>query len=226
MKRRSALVLVLAGLAGCASPRGDVPVPVPAPSTAPSPGDLLWPVREAALGAGFCFTLVQGLIPSEVAGRLGGEELERVEWLRLVAGGDGERGGPGRYFIGVARIGGWSLIVEDNGSLGVTQKAVSPLSEGGVVLAYRGEAEGGGRLLVVRDGDLDLDYDFRQPDRWGGLRPGDYLPEMRAAGVIGGTAVTQPTGPALAFLAARSGVALTRELVTGRTYLLVTVPKV
>ncbi|MEV6303728.1 DUF6461 domain-containing protein [Actinoplanes sp. NPDC051861] len=223
MRRRSALTLfALAGLAGCSEPGAAVPVPSSEPSTA----DYQWPRWESGLGAGFCFTLVEDLTPAEVVERLGGEELERVEWLRLVAAGDGEQAGADRYFLGVARIDDWSVIVEDNGSLGVTQRLVSPLSRDGRVLAYRGDAEGAGRLLVLRNGDLELDFDSRQPDRWGGLRPGDYMPAMRAAGLLGGSTVTHPTGPALAFLAGQTGVSLTRELLAERTYLLVTVPKV
>lgn len=198
---------------------------MPTPSTSPAAGDYRWPLDETGLASGFCFTLVQGLKPREVLEVLGGEELERIEWLRLVAAGDGERAGAARYFIGVARVGDWSVIVEDNGSLGVTQGLVSPLSADSRVLSYRGDAEGAGRLLVLRDGELELDFDSREPDRWGGMRPGDHMAAMRSAGLVGGTTVTQPTGPALAFLAEQTGVALTRELLTGLTYLLVTVPK-
>lgn len=219
-RRNALLLLTVAGLAGCSAPSAAVPVP-----GNPAAVDHLWPLREPGLASGFCFTLVRGLKPHQVIERLGGEELERIEWLRLVAAGDGERAGAGRYFVGVARVGDWSLIVEDNGSLGVTQRLVSPLSDGGRVLAYRSDAEGAGRLLVLRDGDLELDFDSRTPDRWGGMHPGAYMSAMRSAGLVGGTTVTQPTGPALAFLAEQTGVELTRELLTEMTYLLVIVPE-
>jgi hypothetical protein len=221
VNRRSAFLLLtaVAGLAACSKPTKAVPTPGASP-------DFSWPAGDPALASGFCFTLVNGLTPAQVIERLNGTELERIDWAQMVAAGDGERARADRCFIGVARIDDWSLIVEDNGSLGVTQRLVRPLSEEGLVMAYRGDAEGAGRLLVLRDGDLELDFDSRRPEKWGGSRPGAYMPAMRSAGLAGGTAVTHPTGPALAFLAGQTGVALTRELLAERTYLLVTVPTV
>ena len=181
--------------------------------------------RDSGLDAGFCFTLVADLKPYQVIERLGGKELERVEWHQLVGPGDGEVDASRRYFVGLARIGDWTLIVEDAGELGVTEEIVRPLSEGRSVLAYRSDATGRGRLLVLENEQVLLDFDSETPERWGGSRPGDFVPAMRASGLLGGTDVTEPTGPALAFLAARTGVALTREQLIERTYVLVTVPK-
>ncbi|WP_433827863.1 DUF6461 domain-containing protein [Actinoplanes sp. CA-015351] len=223
MKRRSTLLLVaLAGLAGCA----DAGATMPDVSASAVPADgYTWPLRESDLAAGFCFTLVQDLTPNQVIDRLGGKELERVEWPQLVGPGDGEADASQRYFIGVARLGDWTVIVEDAGELGVTGELVRPLSKGRSLLAYRSDAAGHGRLLVLQDGEVLLDFDSVTPERWGGSRPGDFVPAMRAAGLLGGTDVTEPTGPALSFLADRTGVALTRAQLTERTYLLVTVPK-
>ncbi|GLY07309.1 DUF6461 domain-containing protein [Actinoplanes sp. NBRC 101535] len=223
MKRRAVLLLLAAtGLASCADPEPAEP----RTGVSSAAADYLWPVHSRELGQGFCFTLVQGLTPVEVVARLGGTELERVEWQRLVGPGDGERGDTGRFFLGVTRAGDdWSLIVEDNGALGVTESLVEPLSAGSTVLAYYSDAEEHGRLLALRDGDVVLDFDSGTPDRWGGSRPGDFVPAMRAAGLIGGTGVTGPTGPALAFLDGQTGVRLTHDFLAERTYLLVTVPK-
>ncbi|MEU4422909.1 DUF6461 domain-containing protein [Actinoplanes sp. NPDC024001] len=223
MNRRSTLLLfALAGLAGCSAPGAAVPPASPSPGAAP---DFGWPSRDPALSSGFCFTLVHGLAPAQVIEQLGGTELERVEWLRLVGGGDGEQGRTDRFFVGVARIGEYSLIVEDNGALGVTQSLVSPLSEGGVVAGYRSDAAGRGRLLVLRDEDLVLDYDSAVPTRLGGSRPAEFQAALRAVGLVGDTTVTDPTRAALAFLSEQTGVPLTRDLLAERTYLLVTVPK-
>ncbi|WP_328464027.1 DUF6461 domain-containing protein [Actinoplanes sp. NBC_00393] len=227
MNRRSTLLLVaLAGLAGCSAPGVAVSAASPSSSVAP---DFGWVERDPALASGFCFTLVQGLTPVEVAERLGGTELERVEWVRLVSGGDGEQAGTDRYFIGVARIGDWSLIVEDNGALGVAQKVISPLSAGRTVLVYRSDAAGRGRLLALRDEELALDYDSGAPGTTTGTGLAEFQPALRAVGLVGDatvtSAVTEPTVPALEFLAEQTGVPLTRAQLTERTYLLVTVPK-
>ncbi|BBH65461.1 hypothetical protein ACTI_21460 [Actinoplanes sp. OR16] len=223
MRRRSALLLLaVAGLAGCSGAGTDEP---DVTASAVPAADLIWPLRDAGLSSGFCFTLVRDLKPNQVIERLGGKELERVEWHQLVGPGDGEVDASQRYFVGLARIGDWTLIAEDAGDLGVTEEIVRPLSEGRSLLAYRSDAGRRGRLLVLEDGQVLLDFDSQTPERWGGSRPGDFVPAMRAAGLLGGTDVTEPTGPALSFLTAQTGVALTREQLTGRTYVLVTVPK-
>lgn len=196
------------------------------PSVGPSP-DFGWPARSEDLSHGFCFTLVRGVKPYDLIERLGGEELQRVEWHRVVGPGDGEAGVRNRYFIGIARVGDWSVIVEDNGALGVTPEIVEPLSaDGGEVVAYRGGGGGPGRLLVFRDGDLALDLDTSAPGEAAGSDPGDFRSELVTAGLLGGTDVSDPTGPALTFMARRTGVPLTLELLKERTYLLVTVPQV
>ena len=223
MRRRSALLLLtLVPVAGCGSPGSAEPLP--SAGVAPDYG---WPARSPDLTRGFCFTLVRGLRPYELIERLGGDELERVEWHRVVGPGDGEVGARNRFFLGISRIGDWSVIVEDNGTLGVTREIVEPLSaDGGEALAYRGGGGTPGRLMVFRDGDLALDFDTSAPNRIGGARPDEFRSDLQAAGLVGGDGVAEPTAAALAFLAARSGVGLTWELVADLEYLLVTVPQV
>lgn len=222
MRRRLVLLLTLASAAGCGS-SGAAEI---LPSTGPSP-DLGWPARSADLTHGFCFTLVRDIEPYKLIERLGGQELQRVEWHRVIGPGDGEMGVRTRFFVGIARVGKWSLIVEDNGTLGVTRRIVEPLSaDGGEVLAYRGGGGRPGQLMMFRDGDLVLDLDTSMPDEAGGSAAGEFRQDLGRAGLLGGTNVTDPTGPALAFLAARTGVALTAELLQERTYLLVTVPQI
>ncbi|MEV0896924.1 DUF6461 domain-containing protein [Actinoplanes sp. NPDC049802] len=222
MKRRSALLLIaLSGLAGCGSPGAAEPL-----SSAGPPVDYGWPARSADLTHGFCFTLVRGIKPYALIERLGGEELERVEWHRVVGPGDGETGDPERFFVGIASIGEWSILVEDNGTLGVTSSITAPLSEdGGEVIAYRGGGGGPGRLMIFRDGAVVLDLDPATPERADGSGLDEFRSELTASGLLGDTSVTDPTATALGFLAGLTGIALTLELLEDRTYLLVTVPK-
>jgi hypothetical protein len=222
VKRRSVLLLLsLASVAGCGSP--GVAEPLPSTSAAPDYG---WPARSADLTSGFCFTLVRGIKPYDLIERLGGDELERIEWPRVIGPGDGEIGVRSRFFIAIARNEDWSIIVEDNGTLGVTPQIVQPLSAGGgEVFAYRGGGGRPGRLMAFRDGDLALDLDTSAPDRVTGGGVDEYRSDLLAAGLIGGTGPAEPTGPALGFLAARTGVELTEQLMQTNTYLLVTVPQ-
>ena len=223
MRRRSALLLLtLVPVAGCGSPGSAEP----RPSTGTGSPDYGWPTRSADLTSGYCFTLVRGLNPYEIIERLGGDELERVEWHRVVGPGDGEVGDRKRFFIGIGRIGSWSVIAEDNGSLGVTRKIVAPLSKNrGEVLAYRGGGGKPGRLMVFRNGELALDLDTSAPDRLSGAKPEQFRPALHAAGLLGGGSVMEPTASALAFMAARSGIGLTAQLMEDLEYLLVAVPQ-
>jgi Family of unknown function (DUF6461) len=222
VKRRSVLLLLsLAPVAGCGSP--GAAEPLPSASAAPDYG---WPARSADLTRGFCFTLVRGIKPYDLIERLGGDELDRIEWPRVIGPGDGESGVRSRYFIAIARNEDWSIIVEDNGTLGVTPQIVQPLSAGGgEVFAFRGGGGRPGRLMAFRDGDLALDFDTSAPDRMSGSGVADYRSDLLAAGLIGGVGPAEPTAPALSFLAARTGVELTEQLMQTNTYLLVTVPQ-
>ncbi|MFC4066025.1 DUF6461 domain-containing protein [Actinoplanes subglobosus] len=196
---------------------------MPSASAAP---DYSWPARSADLTSGFCFTLVRGIKPYDLIERLGGDELERIEWPRVIGPGDGEVGVRSRYFIAIARNKNWSIIVEDNGTLGVTPQIVQPLSaDGGEVIVYRGGGGAPGRLLDFRDGDLALDLDTSAPDRITGRSVDELRPDLLAAGLIGGAGPAEPTVPALTFIAARTGVELTEQLMKTNTYLLVTVPQ-
>jgi hypothetical protein len=223
VKRRSVLLLLsLASVAGCSSPGSAEPLP----STSAVP-DFGWPARSADLTSGFCFTLVRGIKPYALIERLGGDELERVEWHRVIGPGDGEVGTRSRFFIAIGRVEDWSVIVEDNGTFGITREIVEPLSaDGGEVVAYRGGGGRPGRLMVFRDGDLALDLDTSALDRPTGSSPDEFRSDLLAAGLSGSTATAEPTAAALSFLAARTGVALTAERVEKMTYLLVTVPQV
>jgi hypothetical protein len=167
VKRRSVLLLLpLVSVAGCSSPGSAEPLP----SISAVP-DFGWPARSADLTSGFCFTLVRGIKPYALIERLGGDELERVEWHRVIGPGDGEVGTRSRFFIAIGRVEDWSVIVEDNGTFGITREIVEPLSaDGGEVVAYRGGGGRPGRLMVFRDGDLALDLDTSALDRPTGSR--------------------------------------------------------
>ncbi|MDI6099066.1 DUF6461 domain-containing protein [Actinoplanes sp. NEAU-A12] len=222
MRRRSALLLLtLVPLAGCGASGSAEPL-----ASAGTSADYAWPARNADLTSGFCFTLVRGLTEHQITKRLGGDDLERVDWNRVVRPGDGEAGARKRFFMGIGRVGNWSVIVEDNGTLGVTRELVKSLSKNrGEVLAYRGGGGEPGRLVVFRNGDLALDLDTSAPDRLGGNKPDQFRPTLQATGLLGGPAVTDPTASALAFMAARSGVTLTAQVMQQLEYLLVEVPQ-
>jgi hypothetical protein len=221
VKRRSVLLLLPLAAAGCGSPGAAEP----RPSTSVAP-DFTWPDRHPDLTSGFCFTLVRGIMPYPLIEKMGGDELERVEWQRVLGPGDGEAGVRTRFFVAITRVGNWSIIVEDNGSLGVTPAIVQPLSaKRGLVFGYRGGGGRPGHLMVFRDGDLALDLDTSAPDRATGNRVDEFRPSLLAAGLSGASGPASPTEAALGFLAARTGIKLAEPWLKKLSYLLVAVPK-
>ena len=239
MHRRSLFLLLAAGsLTACGQRATGAAQPHPSsvpPRTAVA-ADYRWFAGERDFGKGFCFTWIKGLTPPQVLERLGATELERVSWQQMVGSGDGEWGGD-RYFFGVARIGDWSLMVEDNGTLGTVDERMAPLSLGGTVIShYRDGGDAGhGRLLVLADGVTALDFDPVAADRLRGSRAAELRPVVDGAGFayarrlrLAGDADgyrAYCVQAAFALTERLTGVPMTRDLLDTKTYLLSTVPR-
>ncbi|GAA2651321.1 hypothetical protein Adu01nite_66540 [Paractinoplanes durhamensis] len=163
-------------------------------------------------GEGYCFTWVRGLVPQQVIKRLDGKELERISWEQLVGSGDGQQPPSFQYFVGIARVDDWSLIVEDNGDLGVTDEIVRPLSAGTTVIAHQRGADGHGRFLQVSDGAVVLDFDP--------IAPATVTTEMAAAGFAPGIDADTSMAAAFALAERLTGEEMTKLLLITRTYLL------
>lgn len=223
MRRRSLFFLLSVGaLAACTPAR--VGSPAAAATTRPAVADDYWWFRLLPdLDNGFTFTWVRDLIPQQVLERLGGKELERVGWQQLVGSGDGQVGTPYRYFIGVARLEGWSLIVEDNSDLGVTESLVRPLSRGTTVVANHHGADGHGRFLLLDDTAVQLDFDPAAPGMLKGSRAAELAPMLTAVGF--GADSDRNTRAAFALAERFTGTEMTQDLLRDRTYLLTAVPR-
>jgi hypothetical protein len=224
--RRRSLVLLLAtgALAACRPRQAGTPAAASTPRAA-SADDYWWFALEPDLTKGFCFTWVKGLTPQQVLDRLGGKELERVTWQQLVGSGDGESGPSDRYFIGVARVEGWSLIVEDNGDLGVTESMVRPLSQGTTVVAHERGPNGHGRFLLVEDTTIALDFDPMAPATPAGSRAAELAPMLASAGFSVGDDPDRPMEAAFALAERLTGTEMTQDLLRTHTYVLTTVPR-
>jgi len=227
VRRRSlALVLTAGLLAGCGPRRAGTPAAAsPARSHPPTADDYWWFALNPDLTKGYCVTWVQGLTPQQVLKRLGGKELERVTWQQLVGSGDGQRGQTDRYYIGVARIDGWSLIIEDNGDLGVTDDLVSELAQGTIAIANQHRPDGHGRFLVLRDGTVELDFDPMTYAERTGTRASELAPMIASAGFGAGDDPAQSMQAAFALTERLTGIAMTQELLREHTYILTTVPR-
>lgn len=241
-------------LAGCqatgagAAPReSSVPSALPSPSVSPSPSPSLIVGRAAVaedyrwfdgiedLEDGFCFTWVRERTPQQVITDTGGKELERIGWNQLVGSGDGQQAGADRYFFGVAHVAEWSLLVEDGGTFGTTDSQVRPLSRGTTLISHYHARDGHGRLLVLDDETVRLDFDPAASDRLTGASATDLAPVIDAAGFTRARQLrpttTQPTYQAYCVAAAfalterMTGVGMTEALLQTLTYLLTSVPR-
>ena len=225
MRRRSLVLLLATGaLAACRPRQAGTPAAASTPRAA-SADDYWWFALEPDLTKGFCFTWVKGLTPQQVLDRLGGKELERVTWQQLVGSGDGESGPSDRYFIGVARVEGWSLIVEDNGDLGVTDAIVRPLSKDTTVIALHRRADGHGRFLLLQDTGIQVDFDPMTYATRSGSRAAELGPMLAEAGFGAGDDPERNTEAGFALAERLTGVPLTPELLRKQTYVLTSVPR-
>jgi hypothetical protein len=225
VRRRSLALLFAAGALTACSPRHlGTPAAAATPRAAVA-DDYWWFALQPDLDSGFGFTWVKGLTPPQVLNRIGGKELERIYWQQLVGSGDGQSGSADRYFVGVARFDDWSLIVEDNGDLGVTDSIVRPLSAGTTVVAHHRGADGRGRFLLLEDTKIQLDFDPMAYAKTSGKVAADLAPTLSAVGFAAGAKPAQCTAAALALTERLTGIEMTQDSLRDRTYLFTSVPR-
>jgi hypothetical protein len=196
--------------------------------------DYLWFAGVDDLADGFCFTWVRGLTPEQVINATGGQDLERIDWEQLVGSGDGQQTGAEQYFYGVAHVADWSLLIEDNGTFGTTDDRVGPLSRGTTLVSHYRAGDGHGRLLVLEDEAVRLDFDPIEAEKITGRAADAFAPFLDAAGFSyaqrlrsGDQAAyrTYCTAAAFALTERLTGVAMTEKLLETLTYLLTSVPR-
>jgi hypothetical protein len=196
--------------------------------------DYRWFSGITDLADGFCFTWVQGRTPEQVIRDSGGKELERIGWEQLVGSGDGQQAGAERYFYGVAHVSQWALIVEDGGTFGTTDSKVKPLSKGTTLLSHYRGRNGHGRLLVLEDENVRLDFDPVAADRIAGRDAGDLATVIDASGFAAAQKLRSVdpreyraycTAAAFALIERMTSVGMTEKLLETLTYLLTSVPR-
>lgn len=179
---------------------------------------------------------MKGLKPQQVIKRLGGRELERVDWEQVVGSGDGQQNAAADYFVGIAQVGAWALLVEDNGTLGTTDALVVPLSAGTTLVSHYQRADGHGRLLVLADREVRLDFDPLDARKRSGSGADSLAPVIDAAGFAYAETIRLGDDPAVyrtycmeaafALTERLTGVPMTLDLLNTSTYRLTRVPRV
>ncbi|XVQ13211.1 DUF6461 domain-containing protein [Spirillospora sp. CA-255316] len=197
------------------------------------------------LAEAYCLTLVRGLSPPQVLARLGARTngpyvtgVERLPALDLrpdefLVGvtviedvppapapnvPDGQDVPDGHDVSGTARS--WALAVEPNGSLGVTEEAIVPLSAGTRLVSHFCDVNGHDQFYWLEDGEVRAWFEPLFPHhREGGAA--DTLPAaMRSAGFdIGGDNSDFSVAAAFALAEHLTGVRVTPELLRESSFL-------
>ncbi|XVU25502.1 DUF6461 domain-containing protein [Actinoplanes sp. CA-054009] len=221
MRRRNLLGLAAIGLlSACSHPEDPAPKPA-ANKRQATASDYAWFDGITDLDKGYCFIWAANLKPQQTLDRLRGKELERIAWQQLVGAGDGQRVQSDKYYFGVARLDTTSLIVEDNGTLGLADQLLSELSVGTTVVCNYHDPRRRSRFLVMTDRVVELEFDPAANGRRLGTRAAELSSTIAAVNF------TPATTRAASFALAErlTGVPLTLDLLKERTYLFSSAPR-
>ncbi|MFJ4870598.1 DUF6461 domain-containing protein [Streptomyces sp. NPDC088757] len=172
----------------------------------------------------YCFTLVRGLSPAELTSRIEGRPEAPLQGIAAVVdatfaqydleGGD-------RQLLAMTTVGDWTLLIEPNGYLGVTEERALPASAGTSWVSHFVNINGVGTFLWAEDQALRLCFDPMFPeDRWG-TAPDGLLDVMRRIGFHfdDDDPETDLSSPAAFALAEHlTGVAVTPALLQDTTF--------
>ncbi|WP_369206199.1 DUF6461 domain-containing protein [Streptomyces sp. PU-14G] len=130
----------------------------------------------------YCVTLVQGLSPDALLTALEAEPGERITGVAELGRLTDEEWRLGAYFVGIASVGDWSLMVEYNGYLGVDDTRMLPVSRGRTVVSHFRNINAVDHFSWYEDGVTRLHFEPLFPRRRDGSHPDELLTAMRESG--------------------------------------------
>ncbi|MFS0697968.1 DUF6461 domain-containing protein [Streptomyces nitrosporeus] len=177
----------------------------------------------------YCFTLVRGLSPDELMSRLEGRSEVPLQGIAAVveaafAQYDLKEGD--RRLVAMTTVGTWTLLIEPNGYLGVTEDRVLPASAGTSWVSHFVNVNAVGTFLWAEDQVLRLCFDPMFPEgRWG-TAPDELLDVMQRIGFhfeeeSPETDLSSPA--AFALTEHLTGVAITPKLLQDTTFACATI---
>jgi len=178
----------------------------------------------------YCFTLVRGLSPAEVVSRLEGRPELPLHGIGAVVDAafaqydltEGDR-----QLVAMTAVGAWTLLIEPNGYLGVSEDRALPASAGASWVSHFVNINGVGTFLWAEDQVLRLSFDPLFPEvRWG-TAPDELLDVIQRIGFHFGEDApeTDLSAPAAFALAEHlTGVAITPELLEVTPFTCATIP--
>jgi hypothetical protein len=191
----------------------------------PTAADYTW-FSGTGLTYGYCFTLVKDLSRTDALAQLATQDLRSITGLRDFRSAAHDNF-PWRthnpYFIGAVDLGEWTLLVEDNGFMGVHIPTVRPLSVGTQVISHYRGVDAEDRFLWLEDGELRLDFEPLFPFRRSGSEPDGLVEVMQQVGFDLNDDEDRDfelhTEATLALAEHLTGVRLTAELLASADYL-------
>lgn len=138
--------------------------------------------RHENLMQAYCVTLVRGLTPEELLRELKAEPGPRITGVEGLCEPSYEVRASYELFVGATSVGDWSLMVEFNGYLGVTNEAMIPLSRGRSVVSHFLNVNAVDHFCWYEDGELRLHFEPLFAYYRDGTHPDELLEEMRESG--------------------------------------------
>ncbi|WP_062217393.1 DUF6461 domain-containing protein [Streptomyces sp. NBRC 109706] len=175
------------------------------------------------LAEAYCFTLARGPSPAELLSRLDARPAPSLPGIAAVVEAPAQQR---RQLVAMTTVGAWTLLIEPNGYLGVTEDRALPASTGASWVSHFSNVNGVGTFLWAEDQDLRLCFDPMFPtDRWG-RTPDELLDTMRRIGFHLDDEDPDPdlSAPAAFALAEHlTGIAITPTLLHTTTFTCATV---
>ncbi|MFG3395648.1 DUF6461 domain-containing protein [Streptomyces parvus] len=177
----------------------------------------------------YCFTLVRGLSPAGLVSRLEGRPAAPLQGIAAVVDAafaqydleDGDR-----QLVAMTTLGTWTLLIEPNGYLGVTEERALPASAGTTWVSHFVNVNAVGTFLWAEDQALRLCFDPMFPEGRRGTTPDELLDVMQRIGFHfdDDDPETDLSSPAAFALAEHlTGVAITPTLLQDTTFTCATV---
>ncbi|MFF5480610.1 DUF6461 domain-containing protein [Streptomyces sp. NPDC012935] len=138
--------------------------------------------RHEALMQAYCVTLVRGLTPLELLRELKARPGPRITGVDGLCEPSYDVDEANRLFVGATALGDWSLMVEFNGYLGVTNEAMIPLSRGRRVVSHFLNVNAVDHFCWYEDGELRLHFEPLFAYHRDGTHPDELLDAMRESG--------------------------------------------
>ncbi|WP_436776437.1 DUF6461 domain-containing protein [Yinghuangia sp. YIM S09857] len=171
-----------------------------------------------------CITLVDGAGPEELIGRLGDASLPGLTGTSAITDTAFElldESNDQDQLLALTRVGAWTLVIEPNGYLGVTEDRGLPASAGTRWISHFVNINGVDTFLWAEDGNLRLAFEPTFPESRWGSDPDGHLDAMRAVGFDFALEPPDDYAPAqacFAFAEHLTGVALTADTFRDTTF--------